>query len=205
PFFRKDLAGLAEVGNFDDDWERIAEADWIIEVVKEDLAIKKLVLAKAAEHRKACAVVTSNTSGLSVAAMCEGLDDEFRAHFLVTHFFNPPRYLKLLEIIPGPDSDPEVVADMRDFVDRRLGKGVVLAKDTPNFVANRVGVFGMLDTIHAMAEQGLTVEEADYLTGPLVGRPKSASFRTADLVGLDTFVAVAGNVYDGCPDDEARE
>ncbi len=205
PFFRKDLASLVEVGNFDDDWERVAEADWIIEVVKEDLAIKKLVLAKAAEHRKAGAVVTSNTSGLSVAAMCEGLDDEFRAHFLVTHFFNPPRYLKLLEIIPGPDSDPEVVADMRDFVDRRLGKGVVLAKDTPNFVANRIGVFGMLDTIHAMAEQGLTVEEADYLTGPLVGRPKSASFRTADLVGLDTFVAVAGNVYDGCPDDEARE
>ncbi len=205
PFFRKDLAKLVEVGNFDDDWARIGDADWIIEVVKEDLAIKKLVLAKAAEHRRPGSIITSNTSGLSVAAMAEGLNDEFRAHFMGTHFFNPPRYLHLLEVIPGPDTDPAVLADITDFVDRRLGKGVVTAKDTPNFVANRIGVFGMLDGIRAMEEQGLTVEEVDFLTGPLVGRPKSASFRTADLVGLDTFVAVSGNVYDGCPDDEARD
>ena len=205
PFFRKDLAGLVEVGNFDDDWARIGEADWIIEVVKEDLAIKKLVLAKAAEHRRPGSILTSNTSGLSVAAMCEGLDEEFRRHFMGTHFFNPPRYLKLLEIIPGPDTDPEVVARISDFVDRRLGKGVVTAKDTPNFVANRIGVFGMLDGIQAMTEQGLTVEEVDFLTGPLVGHPKSASFRTADLVGLDTFAAVSANVYEGCPVDEARD
>ncbi len=205
PFFHKDLAALVEVGNFDDDWARIGEADWIIEVVKEDLKIKKLVLAEAAKHRKPGSIVTSNTSGLSVKSMADGLDDDFRRNFMGSHFFNPPRYLKLLEIIATDETDPEVLAELGEFVDRRLGKGVVRATDTPNFVANRVGVFGMLDAIRAMAEQNLTVEEVDFLTGPVVGRPKSASFRTADLVGLDTFLAVAANVYDGCPDDEARE
>ncbi len=204
PFFHKKLAGMITTGNFDDDWDKISDADWVIEVVKEDMAIKKMVLAKAAEHRKAGSIISTNTSGLSIAAMCEGLDDDFRKHFICTHFFNPPRYLHLLEIIAGPDTDPAVVEDIAEFVDVRMGKGVVLARDTPNFVANRVGVFGMLDVILAMEELDLSVEEVDSLTGPLTGRPKSASFRTADLVGLDTFVAVAGNVYNGCPDDESR-
>jgi len=205
PFYRKGLEQMIEIGNFNDDWNKIAEADWIIEVVKEDLEIKKKVLATAAEYRKDGAIITTNTSGISIDAMAEGLDDECRRHFLGTHFFNPPRYLHLMEIIPGSRTDPGIVADLVDLVDRRLGKGVVVARDTPNFVANRIGVFGMLDAIRAMQEMGLTVEEVDFLTGPLVGHPKSASFRTADLVGLDTFVAVAGNVYDGCPDDESRD
>ncbi len=204
PFFHKRLAGMITTGNFEDDWDKVSDADWIIEVVKEDLAIKKMVLAKAAEHRKPGSVISSNTSGLSAAVMCDGLDEDFRKHFLVTHFFNPPRYLHLLEIIPGPDTDPAVLKEVSEFVDIRLGKGIVTGRDTPNFVANRIGVFGMMDAILAMEELGLTVEEVDALTGPLVGHPKSASFRTADLVGLDTFVAVAGNVYNGCPDDENR-
>ncbi len=205
PFYRKKLSDLIEIGNFEDDFERIAEADWIIEVVKEDLGIKRSVLSRVAELRRPGSLVSSNTSGISISAMAEGLDEDFRRHFLGTHFFNPPRYLYLLEIIPTDDTDKALLADFVDFSDRILGKGIVLAKDTPNFVANRIGVFGMMDAIAAMAEQKLGVEEIDFLTGPIVGHPKSASFRTADLVGLDTFVAVAGNVYNGCPDDESRD
>ena len=205
PFYRKNLSDLIEIGNFDDDFERIAEADWIIEVVKEDLEIKRSVLSRVAENRRPGSLVSSNTSGISISAMAEGLDEDFRGHFLGTHFFNPPRYLYLLEIIPTDDTDKGLLADFIDFSDRILGKGIVQAKDTPNFVANRIGVFGMMDAIAAMGEQKLGVEEIDFLTGPIVGHPKSASFRTADLVGLDTFVAVAGNVYNGCPNDESRE
>ncbi|MBC8366706.1 3-hydroxyacyl-CoA dehydrogenase/enoyl-CoA hydratase family protein [bacterium] len=205
PFYRKNLSDLIEIGNFDDDFERIAEADWIIEVVKEDLEIKRSVLSRVAEHRRPGSLVSSNTSGITIGAMAEGLDEDFRRHFLGTHFFNPPRYLYLLEIIPTDDTDKGLLADFIDFSDRILGKGIVQAKDTPNFVANRIGVFGMMDAIAAMGEQKLGVEEIDFLTGPIVGHPKSASFRTADLVGLDTFVAVAGNVYNGCPNDESRE
>jgi len=205
PFFVADLASRIEVGNFDDHWERIADADWIIEVVKEDLDIKRKVLAQAAKHRKPGSVVTTNTSGLSIDAMVEGLDDDFRRHFLGTHFFNPPRYLHLLEIIPGSATDPGITDALQDFADRRLGKGIVVARDTPNFIANRIGVFGMLDVLSAMQEMELTVEEVDFLTGPLIGHPKSATFRTADLVGLDTFLHVAATVFDGCPGDEARE
>ncbi len=205
PFYRKGLSDLIEVGNFDDDFERIAEVDWIIEVVKEDLEIKRSVLSRVAELRRPDSLVSSNTSGISISAMAEGLDEDFRRHFLGTHFFNPPRYLYLLEIIPTDDTDKDLLADFIDFSDRILGKGIVQAKDTPNFVANRIGVFGMMDAIAAMGEQKLGVEEIDFLTGPIVGHPKSASFRTADLVGLDTFVAVAGNVYDGCPNDESRD
>jgi 3-hydroxyacyl-CoA dehydrogenase len=205
PFFAKDLASMIEVGNFDDDWGRIAEADWIIEVVKEDLEIKRKVLAEAAKHRKPGSIVSTNTSGLSIDAMADGLDEEFRNHFLGTHFFNPPRYLHLLEIIPGSATDPDVVASLKEFSDLRLGKGIVVARDTPNFVANRIGVFAVFDVIRVMREMDLTVEDIDFLTGPLIGHPKSATFRTADLVGLDTFVHVAGNVFDGCPDDESRE
>ncbi|UCF67030.1 MAG: 3-hydroxyacyl-CoA dehydrogenase/enoyl-CoA hydratase family protein [Acidobacteriota bacterium] len=204
PFFHPSLRSLIEVGNFEDDWDKVADADWIIEVVKEDLPIKKKILAQTAQHRRPGSIVTSNTSGLSIAAMSEGLDEEFRRHFLGTHFFNPPRYLKLMEIIPTSDTDAEVLETMVRFVDERLGKGVVIARDTPNFVGNRIGVFGMLEAIRAMDEIGLTVEEVDALTGPLVGHPKSATFRTSDLVGLDTIAAVAGNVYEGCPDDESR-
>ncbi|MCP4547732.1 MAG: 3-hydroxyacyl-CoA dehydrogenase [bacterium] len=205
PLFDNALAEMIEVGNFDDDLHRIGEVDWIIEVVKEDPEIKRQILTEVARRRRPGSIVSSNTSGLSIAAMAEGLDADFRRCFLGTHFFNPPRYLKLLEIIATPDTDPAVTELLHDFVDRRLGKGVVLAADTPNFVANRVGVFGLLDAITAMIELDLTPEEVDRLTGPLVGRPRSASFRTADLVGLDTFMAVAGNVYHGCPDDEARD
>jgi 3-hydroxyacyl-CoA dehydrogenase len=205
PFFAKQLASMVEVGNFEDDWPRIADADWIIEVVKEDLDIKRKVLTEAAKHRKPGSIVTTNTSGLSIDAMARDLDDEFRHHFLGTHFFNPPRYLHLLEIIPGQGTDPGVVDDLAEFADRRLGKGIVVARDTPNFVANRVGVFAVHDVIRSMQEMGLTVEEVDFLTGPLIGHPKSATFRTADLVGIDTFVHVAGNVFNGCPDDESRE
>ena len=205
PFFVKDLAARIEVGNFEDDWNRIAEADWIIEVVKEDLNIKRKVLAQAARHRKPGSIVSTNTSGLSIDAMVQDLDDEFRSHFLGTHFFNPPRYLHLLEIIPGSATDPGITSALQAFADRRLGKGVVVARDTPNFIANRIGVFGVLDVMRAMQELSLTVEEVDFLTGPLIGHPKSATFRTADLVGLDTFVHVADTVYHGCPDDEARE
>jgi 3-hydroxyacyl-CoA dehydrogenase len=205
PFFVKNLASRIEVGNFEDDWGRIAEADWVIEVVKEDLDIKRKVLAEAAKHRRPGSIVSSNTSGLSIDTMAQDLDDDFRRHFLGTHFFNPPRYLHLLEIIPGSGTDPEVVEALKMFADRRLGKGIVVARDTPNFVANRIGVFAVLDVIRVMQEMGLTVEEVDFLTGPLIGHPKSATFRTADLVGLDTFVHVAGNVYHGCPDDESRD
>ena len=205
PFFSKDLFSRVEVGNFEDDWERIADADWIIEVVKEDLDIKRRILSQAAKHRKRGSIVSTNTSGLSIDAMSDGLDDDFRTHFLGTHFFNPPRYLHLLEIIPGSATDPGAVSALAEFADRRLGKGIVVARDTPNFVANRIGVFAVLDVIRIMQEMELTIEEVDLLTGPLIGHPKSATFRTADLVGLDTFVHVAGNVYHGCPDDESRD
>jgi 3-hydroxyacyl-CoA dehydrogenase len=205
PFFAKHLASMVEIGNFEDDWARIADADWVIEVVKEDLDIKTKILAEAAKHRKPGSIVTTNTSGLSIDAMARDLDDEFRRHFLGTHFFNPPRYLHLLEIIPGHGTDPRVVDDLKEFADRRLGKGIVVARDTPNFIANRIGVFAVHDVIRTMQEMGLTVEEVDFLTGPLIGHPKSATFRTADLVGIDTFVHVAGNVFNGCPDDESRE
>ena len=205
PLFSDALAARIDIGNFEDDWERIGRADWIVEVVKEDLAIKRRVLESVARHRRPGSIVSTNTSGISIAAMAQGFDDDFRRHFVGTHFFNPPRYLQLLEIIPGPDTDPEVGEFLSRFAERALGKGVVVARDTPNFVANRIGVFAMLDAIRAMEELGLTIEEVDFLTGPLIGHPKSASFRTADLVGLDTFVAVAGNVHRGCPEDERRD
>ena len=166
PFFSKGLSSRVEVGNFEDDWERIADADWIIEVVKEDLDIKRKVLSQAAKHRKRGSIVSTNTSGLSIDAMSDGLDDDFRTHFLGTHFFNPPRYLHLLEIIPGSATDPDVVSALEEFADRRLGKGIVVARDTPNFVANRIGVFAVLDVIRIMQEMELTIEEVDLLTGP---------------------------------------
>ena len=205
PLFSAARAAMIEVGNFDDDMPRLAEADWVIEVVKEDPAIKAKVLAAAAPHLSDHAWLSSNTSGLSLATMAQSLPAALRPRFLGTHFFNPPRYMKLLELIPTADTDPATLAAVADFAALRLGKGVVHAKDTPNFVANRIGVHGMMATVAVMAELGLTVEEIDALTGPAIGRPKTATFQLADLVGLDTFLHVAANVHASTPDDESRE
>jgi 3-hydroxyacyl-CoA dehydrogenase len=205
PLFTKDGLGLIETGNFDDDLPRIAEADWVVEVVKEDLEIKKTVLKNAAPHVAEHAWLTTNTSGLSLDAMNEVLPESLRPRFLGTHFFNPPRYMKLLEIIPAADTDAEVVEALSDFSAKVLGKGIVTAKDTPNFIANRVGVHAMMVTMKVMNDMGLTVEEIDSLTGPAMGRPKTATFKLADLVGLDTFLHVAENVHAAATDDEARD
>jgi 3-hydroxyacyl-CoA dehydrogenase len=205
PLFSAGSLGLIETGNFEDDMPRIKEADWVIEVVKEDMAIKKIVLTNAAPHIAPEAIFSSNTSGLSLNEMAETLPEEMRPRFLGTHFFNPPRYMKLFELIPAKDTDPELMDFIADFACKRLGKGIVLAKDTPNFIANRVGVHAMMATVQVMNEMDLTIEEVDSMTGPAIGRPKTATFKLADLVGLDTFVHVAENIYPLIPDDEARE
>ncbi|MCM3585081.1 3-hydroxyacyl-CoA dehydrogenase NAD-binding domain-containing protein [Mesobacillus maritimus] len=192
---RKNLA-LIEAGNFEDDMQRLNEVDWIIEVVVENLDIKKKVFTQVDQYRKPGSIVSSNTSGISVEAMSEGRSEDFRRHFLGTHFFNPPRYLKLLEIIPTKDTDPEVLSFMKTFGEDRLGKGVVEAKDTPNFIGNRIGTYGLLVTVREMMKGGYSVGEVDSVTGPLIGRAKSATFRTLDVVGLDTFYHVANNVYE---------
>jgi len=205
PLFHIDRMALIETGNLEDDLPRLAEADWIIEVVKEDMAIKKIVLGNAAPHIGPDALLTSNTSGLGLAEMAATLPEDLRPRFLGTHFFNPPRYMTLFELIPTPDTDPAVTAFVADFARGRLGKGVVLAKDTPNFIANRVGVHAMMATVQVMDELGLSIEEVDALTGPAIGRPGTATFKLADLVGLDTFVHVADNLHPLIPDDEARD
>lgn len=192
---KKNLA-LIEAGNFEDDMKRLSEVDWIIEVVVENLNIKKQVFEKVDQYRKPGSIVSTNTSGISVEAMAEGRSEDFRKHFLGTHFFNPPRYLKLLEVIPTKDTASEVLAFMKRFGEDVLGKGVVEAKDTPNFIANRIGTYGLLVTVQEMLIGGYSVGEVDSVTGPLIGRPKSATFRTLDVVGLDTFVHVANNVYE---------
>jgi 3-hydroxyacyl-CoA dehydrogenase len=204
-FFTAALADRIAIGNFDDDLARCAEADWIIEVVAENLEIKRKLLARAAQFRKPGAIVTTNTSGLPVHLIAEGMGEEFQQHWAGTHFFNPPRYLKLVEVIPGPKTSREVVETLSEFCDRRLGKGVVVAKDTPNFIANRIGTFSMLNALRLMASLGMTVEEVDACTGPAVGWPKSATFRTADIVGLDVLVHVVKNIYETAPNDESRE
>ena len=204
-FFTASLADKIAIGNFEDDLARCAEADWIIEVVAENLEIKRKLLARVAPFRKAGAIVTTNTSGLPVRLIAEGMSEEFQQHWAGTHFFNPPRYLKLVEVIPGPKTSPEVVATLSEFCDRKLGKGVVIAKDTPNFIANRIGTFSMLNALHLMGTLGMTVEEVDACTGPAVGWPKSATFRTADIVGLDVLVHVVKNIYETAPNDESRE
>ncbi|MFE8702305.1 3-hydroxyacyl-CoA dehydrogenase NAD-binding domain-containing protein [Cytobacillus sp. FJAT-54145] len=192
---KKNLA-LIEAGNFEDDMERLKDVDWIIEVVVENLAVKQQVFAKVDQFRKPGSIVSSNTSGISVEAMAEGRSEDFQKHFLGTHFFNPPRYLKLLEVIPTKHTSPEVLAFMKQYGEDVLGKGVVEAKDTPNFIANRIGTYGLLVTVREMLKGGYSVGEVDSVTGPLIGRPKSATFRTLDVVGLDTFAHVAKNVYD---------
>ncbi|WP_210365244.1 3-hydroxyacyl-CoA dehydrogenase/enoyl-CoA hydratase family protein [Bacillus sp. REN3] len=198
---KKNLA-LIEAGNFEDDMEKLKDVDWVIEVVVENLDIKKKVFTDVDKHRKPGSIVSSNTSGISVEAMAEGRSDDFKKHFLGTHFFNPPRYLKLLEVIPTKDTDPEVLAFIKKFGEDKLGKGVVEAKDTPNFIANRIGTYGLLVTVREMMEGGYSIGEVDSVTGPLIGRPKSATFRTLDVVGLDTFAHVAKNVYDQVDGEE---
>jgi 3-hydroxyacyl-CoA dehydrogenase len=204
-FFTAALAEKIAIGSFDDDLARCAEADWIIEVVAENLEIKRKLLARVAQFRKPGAIVTTNTSGLPVHLIAEGMSEEFQQHWAGTHFFNPPRYLKLVEVIPGPKTSKEVVDLLSAFCDRRLGKGVVVAKDTPNFIANRIGTFSMLNALRLMGTLGMTVEEVDACTGPAVGWPKSATFRTADIVGLDVLVHVVNNIYETAPNDESRE
>src|SRR5271170_2719883 len=204
-FFTSGFAGKVSIGNFEDDLARIADADWIIEVVAENLEIKRSLLAKVAQFRKPGAIVTTNTSGLPVHLIAEGLPEEFQQHWTGTHFFNPPRYMKLVEVIPGPKTSRAVLDALSDFCDRRLGKGVVIAKDTPNFIANRIGTYSMLNALRLMASLGMTIEEVDACTGPAVGWPKSATFLTADIVGLDVLMHVVKNIYETAPDDESRE
>src|SRR5712664_1576227 len=204
-FFTAAIAEKIAIGNFEDDLARCAEADWIIEVVAENLEIKRKLLARVAQFRKPGAIVTTNTSGLPVHLIAEGMGEEFQQHWAGTHFFNPPRYLKLVEVIPGPKTSSDVVESLSEFCDRRLGKGVVVAKDTPNFIANRIGTFSMLNALRLMGTLGMTVEEVDACTGPAVGWPKSATFRTADIVGLDVLVHVVKNIYETAPNDESRE
>ncbi|MFA7467371.1 MAG: 3-hydroxyacyl-CoA dehydrogenase/enoyl-CoA hydratase family protein [Desulfotomaculaceae bacterium] len=200
PLYVPENAALLTPGNFADNLNVLTECDWIIEVVVERLDIKQSLLKKVESLRKPGTIVSSNTSGISINSMCVGLSQEFRQHFLGTHFFNPPRYMKLLEIIPGHDTLPEITAYMRSFGEKVLGKGMVICKDTPNFIANRIGVYGMCATIKTMVEMGLTVDEVDALTGRVMCRPKSASFRTLDMVGLDVMLHVAKNVYDAATD-----
>jgi len=186
-FYVPENAKLISTGNMEDDLERLKDVDWIIEVVVERLDIKKIVFEKLEPLMTPGTIISSNTSGISAEAMCEGRSADFRKHFAITHFFNPPRYMKLLEIVPGPDTLPEVIEILAEACEKVVGKGIVYAKDTPNFVANRIGVYSMLTVIRTMMDLGLTLEAVDQLTGPVVGHPKSASFRTADLVGLDTL------------------
>jgi 3-hydroxyacyl-CoA dehydrogenase len=205
PLYHKEALRRIETGNFDDDLQRIADCDWVIEVVVERLDIKRALFDKVEQHRRKGTLITSNTSGIPIHLMAEGRNDDFRRHFCGTHFFNPPRYLRLLEIIPTPDTDPAVVDFLMTYGDLYLGKTTVLCKDTPAFIANRIGVFGIMAIFRLVDRLGLTVDEVDALTGPVIGRPKSATFRTADVVGIDTMVKVARGVHDNCPHDEARD
>lgn len=204
-FYNVEDARLIEIGNLTDDLGRLTECDWVIEAVVENLAIKQQLFANVEQSIRKDAIVSSNTSGISIAEMVKDLGPDFRQRFLGTHFFNPPRYMKLLEIIPGPDTSEEILQFMRQFGERVLGKGVVFAKDTPNFIANRIGTYGLLVTLEAMNKYGLGVDEVDAVTGPAMGRPKSATFRTLDLVGLDTFVHVAKNVQESVNDEAEKK
>lgn len=205
PIYDKAFASRVRTGNFDDNMKEIANVDWTIEVVVERLDIKQIVFEQVEKYRKPGTLITSNTSGIPIHMMAEGRSDDFKKHFCGTHFFNPPRYLKLLEIIPTPYTDPEIVDFLMGYGDLYLGKTMVLCKDTPAFIANRVGVAGIMGMLHIVAEMGLTIEEVDKLTGPVLGRPKSATFRTADVVGLDTLVNVANGLAQNLPNDEAKD
>ncbi|MEJ6764521.1 MAG: 3-hydroxyacyl-CoA dehydrogenase/enoyl-CoA hydratase family protein [Flavobacteriaceae bacterium] len=205
PLYHKNFAKRIQLGNLTDDIHKISKVDWIIEVVTEKLNIKQIVFEQIEKYRTNGTLITSNTSGIPIKQMNEGRSEDFRKNFAVTHFFNPPRYLKLFEIIPGPDCRPETIDFLNDFGERFLGKDSVLAKDTPGFIGNRIGTFGMVNILNNVEKLDLSIEEIDKLTGPIIGSPKSATFRTSDVVGLDTTVNVATGIYDNCPDDEFRD
>jgi 3-hydroxyacyl-CoA dehydrogenase len=205
PIYSKKFVSRITTGNMTDNMKDIADADWVIEVVVERLDIKKIVFENVEKYRKPGTLITSNTSGIPIHMMLEGRSEDFQKNFFGTHFFNPPRYLKLLEIIPTPKTDQSAIDFVMDYGAKVLGKTMVLCKDTPAFIANRVGVYAIQDLFHTVSKMGLTVEEIDKMTGPVMGRPKSATFRTCDVVGLDTLVHVANGVKDNCPDDERRE
>jgi 3-hydroxyacyl-CoA dehydrogenase len=205
PIYNQKFASRINTGNLEDDLHKIKDADWIIEVVVERLDIKQQVFEKIEKYRKPATLITSNTSGIPINKMNDGRSEDFQKHFAVTHFFNPPRYLKLFEVIPGPSCKQDVTDFLMMYGEKFLGKTAVLAKDTPAFIGNRVGIFGIMSLFHQVKELGLTVEEVDKLTGAVIGRPKSASYRTVDLVCLDTLVHVANGIYQNCPDDEAHE
>jgi 3-hydroxyacyl-CoA dehydrogenase len=205
PLMSKKFASRISLGNFDDDMQKIKNVDWILEVVVENLDIKKKVYEQVEKYRTPGTLTTSNTSGIPIHLMAEGRSDDFKKNFAGTHFFNPPRYLKLFEVIPTPHTDSEITKFLLHYGDLYLGKTSVLCKDTPAFIGNRVGVWGLLKVIDSMRKFDLNVDEIDKLTGPVIGRPKSATFRTSDLVGLDTLVKVANNLYAGLPNDEGRE
>jgi 3-hydroxyacyl-CoA dehydrogenase len=204
-FFVDEKAALVQAGNFDDDLDKLADCDWIVEAIVENLEAKRALWRKIDAARKLGAILSTNTSGIPLAQISEGFSPEFRRHFLGTHFFNPPRYLHLMELIPGPETDPRILADVEQFADRRLGKGVVRTKDTPNFIANRIGSFLGGTVGKAMLEDDFTIEEVDALTGALIGVPNSASFRLLDLVGLDVWAFVGTNLYGLVPNDPWRE
>jgi 3-hydroxyacyl-CoA dehydrogenase len=204
-FFTPELASYVSVGNFDDDLAKLKDCDLIIEAVVENLEIKRSLYQRVEQHRKPASIVASNTSGIPIRSLAEGMSEDFRQHFLGVHFFNPPRYLHLVEIIRTEWTKPEVSCFMFGFLDQRLGKGVVAAKDRPNFIANRIGTYGAMLTIKTMIEDGYSIEEVDKITGPALGRPKSATFRTFDIVGLDVFAHVIKNLYEALPEDEERE
>ena len=205
PIYHQKFADRIKTGNLEDDISKVKDADWIIEVVVERLDIKKKVFENLDKHRTPGTLITSNTSGIPIKFMSEGRSEDFQKHFCGTHFFNPARYLKLFEIIPGPKTSKDVLDFLNGYGEQFLGKTSVVAKDTPAFIGNRIGIFGIQSLFHQVKELGLTIEEVDKLTGPVIGRPKSATFRTVDVVGLDTLVHVANGIYDNCPDDEAHE
>ena len=205
PFFDEDAAQRITTGNFEEDFELVADVDWVIEAVVERLDVKRGLMERIEGTARPDAVISTNTSGLSVAAIAEGRSESFRRRFLATHFFNPPRYLKLLELVPSTYTDTSVLRRIAHFGRIHLGKGIVIAKDTPYFIGNRIGVFAMLQAMRKFTDDGYTMEEIDVLTGPLTGRPKSATFRTADIVGLDVMKEVADNLYEAVPHDAARD
>ena len=205
PIYHQTFANRITTGNLEDDVQKVKDADWIIEVVVERLDIKKQVFETLEKHRSPGTLITSNTSGIPIKFMSEGRSDDFQKHFCGTHFFNPARYLKLFEIIPGPKTDATVLEFLNGYGEQYLGKTSVVAKDTPAFIGNRIGIFSIMSLFHTVKSMGLTVEEVDKLTGPVIGRPKSATFRTVDVVGLDTLVHVANGIADNCKDDEQLE
>ncbi|GGH01422.1 3-hydroxyacyl-CoA dehydrogenase [Polaribacter pacificus] len=205
PIYHQKFANRITTGNLEDDIAKVADVDWIMEVVVERLDIKKIVFEKLEQHRTPGTLITSNTSGIPIHFMSEGRSEDFQKHFCGTHFFNPARYLKLFEIIPGPKTAPEVLDFLNGYGEQFLGKTSVVAKDTPAFIGNRIGIFSIMSLFHAVKELGLTIEEVDKLSGPVIGRPKSATFRTVDVVGLDTLVHVANGIKDNCLKDESLD